>query len=59
MQTTETAPEQLWAPADDMAAASRMARLMADVADREGLALDDFEDLWAWSVARPARPICW
>jgi acetoacetyl-CoA synthetase len=40
----------LWAPSPEWVQGTEMARFMGWVADRHGLALDSYEQLWQWSV---------
>ncbi len=49
------APEQLWAPPDDVRVRSRMGRYLDWLATERGVGLDDYAAAWHWSVADPGR----
>ncbi|GAC1306696.1 MAG: acetoacetate--CoA ligase [Acidimicrobiales bacterium] len=45
-----TAPQILWSPDPDAARRTRVAGWMASVAARHGVALEDYDGAWRWSV---------
>jgi len=47
--------EPIWKPSPQRAAASNMARFSAAVSRRHGLALENPDALWRWSVERPTE----
>jgi acetoacetyl-CoA synthetase len=55
MTLQELHPRPIWVPDADRAQASGLARFWQAARDAEGLPLDTYEDLWAWSVDRPER----
>ncbi len=46
-------PERLWSPAADARARTRMGRYLDWLATDRGIALNDYEAAWRWSVAEP------
>jgi acetoacetyl-CoA synthetase len=55
MNLSEHQPGQLWAPDPGRAEGSSMARFWRRVQEVEGLRLESYDDLWAWSVDHPER----
>ncbi|MGZ0218307.1 MAG: acetoacetate--CoA ligase [Acidimicrobiales bacterium] len=49
--TAEAVP--LWTPTDEFAAASAMARFMAEVSSHHDVTLSCYDDLWRWSIEHP------
>nr|WP_221237102.1 acetoacetate--CoA ligase [Roseospira goensis] len=49
-----TVTEPLWTPSAEAIAASNMTAFMERVNAAHGLALDDYDSLWQWSIDQPA-----
>ncbi|MCU1691857.1 MAG: acetoacetyl-CoA synthase [Frankiales bacterium] len=54
-QRDDAAPEVLWQPSVEAAAASRMARYQTWLSGAHGVRTDGYEDLWRWSVEEPEQ----
>jgi len=50
----DEAPQPIWIPGPQFAAASRMAHYRHWLGEQRGLAFDDYEALWRWSVDCPS-----
>jgi acetoacetyl-CoA synthetase len=55
MNHLATSPDLLWTLGVDRVARSAMARFPQRVRDGEVVSVDDYEDLWQWSVDPPGR----
>ena len=43
----------MWQPSPERVAATNMARFMEDVRRQHGVEIDDYADLYAWSIREP------
>ena len=55
MSPVQHQPDQLWAPGPGRADGSALAQFWRAAEETEDLRLESYDDLWAWSVARPER----